>query len=655
MDQTDANIFGKEKRLDRWKEVSWIPTTHYSGTFGLCKLLLPEILPATVEKVIGLVRNQSPWYLQGAQNTVWPALGYGYNTGVMLLHLQRMRLMRWKEAWQSVTKSTLQYLPHAPLADQFVGNSSPANDRFRPSWSSSGWRILQVTINLVFYLKPRQIHLPDTLLAYPHFVSSSLYFVPQDVINALLVQIPDAVNELACEWNVQLNSRAQPMHCPVHWPTVLNPSPSSINSHVGQLKIAHYNSPVKPELMNQAFSAEDESSPGDIGLRLRTNFVQQYRFFQNFDGLILKHRVRERRSANCESYETDEAQASLAGECSELISQVQIRHRIHPFYMHCELEPKAIPTKCAEGCVVDQDADVTLVSQLTFDRIHRVEEIAKRWEGPVSLALYVTDRDAAILVDFVSRSQLLVNRTNIGYHLVYVDGILYPINKLRNVAMQFAQTKFIFILDVDFIPSPNMYSELKTTIERQVRGPDKATQIERWCLVVPAFETFGEYVQLPETKEALLAQWAQNLVVPFRHEIWTAGHMATDYEKWKNMSDLYEQLISFQVFWSADYEPYIVIPRNVLQFDEHFVGFGWNKASFVMALDALGYRFLVLPNAFILHLPHPPSIEVLRFRSDSVYRSCVDKIKLDYITHLAKKHGVRALKYLDFRKDTVSP
>ncbi|KAG5450686.1 LARGE xylosyl- and glucuronyltransferase 1, partial [Clonorchis sinensis] len=426
-----------DDRLEK-NEVSWIPTTHYSGTFGLCKLLLPNILPPTVEKVIGLdvdlllnadirelwdcfdrfthsqmiglVRNQSPWYLQGAQNTVWPALGYGYNTGVMLLHLQRMKLMRWKEAWQSVAKSTLQYLPHAPLADQ-------------------------------------------------------------DVINALLVQMPDAVNELACEWNVQLNSRAQPMQCPVHWLTVQKPSPDNINSHIGQLKIAHYNSPVKPELMNQAFSAEDESSPGDIGLRLRTNFVQQYRFYQNFDGVILKHQVRERRSEECEDHETDEAQAPLAGECSELIAQVQIHHRIHPFYMHCEIQPKAVPTKCAEGCVVDQDADVTLVSQLTFDRIHRVEEIAKRWEGPMSLALYVTDRDAAVLVDFVSRSQLLVNRTNIGYHLVYVDGVLYPINKLRNVAMQFAQTKFLFILDVDFIPSPNMYRELKTIIERQLRGP----------------------------------------------------------------------------------------------------------------------------------------------------------------------------------------
>ena len=31
--------------------VSWIPNFHYSGIFGLMKLLLPEILPETVDKV----------------------------------------------------------------------------------------------------------------------------------------------------------------------------------------------------------------------------------------------------------------------------------------------------------------------------------------------------------------------------------------------------------------------------------------------------------------------------------------------------------------------------------------------------------------------------------------------------------------------------
>ena len=32
-------------------EVSWIPNKHYSGVYGLLKLILPRLLPETLEKV----------------------------------------------------------------------------------------------------------------------------------------------------------------------------------------------------------------------------------------------------------------------------------------------------------------------------------------------------------------------------------------------------------------------------------------------------------------------------------------------------------------------------------------------------------------------------------------------------------------------------
>lgn len=76
----------------------------------------------------------------------------------------------------------------------------------------------------------------------------------------------------------------------------------------------------------------------------------------------------------------------------------------------------------------------------------------------------------------------------------------------------------------------------------------------------------------------------------------------------------------YQVQWSADYEPYVVVHKTAPWFDPRFVGFGWNKASYIMQLDAAGYQMFVLPNAFVLHMPHPPSIEVLRYRSSPLYR-----------------------------------
>ena len=74
-------------------DVGWIPNKHYSGIYGLLKLTLPKILPSKLTKVIvldtdvvlatdisrlwqlfadfksqealGLVENQSDWYIPG--------------------------------------------------------------------------------------------------------------------------------------------------------------------------------------------------------------------------------------------------------------------------------------------------------------------------------------------------------------------------------------------------------------------------------------------------------------------------------------------------------------------------------------------------------------------------------------------------------------
>ena len=38
-------------------EVSWIPNKHYSGVYGLLKLILPRLLPETLEKVRSVLKN----------------------------------------------------------------------------------------------------------------------------------------------------------------------------------------------------------------------------------------------------------------------------------------------------------------------------------------------------------------------------------------------------------------------------------------------------------------------------------------------------------------------------------------------------------------------------------------------------------------------
>ncbi|KAA3676325.1 glycosyltransferase-like protein LARGE [Paragonimus westermani] len=142
------SFYPVEKYLE---DVVWIPTNHYSGIYGLAKIILTDILPQTLEKVIfldcdllmnadisqlwahfdqflsrqviGLAENQSPWYVMRQSSMVWPAIGSGYNTGVMLLHLERLRRLPWNHLWRNTTTETLKFLPYAPLADQASGSN----------------------------------------------------------------------------------------------------------------------------------------------------------------------------------------------------------------------------------------------------------------------------------------------------------------------------------------------------------------------------------------------------------------------------------------------------------------------------------------------------------------------------------------------------
>ena len=132
-------------------QVSWIPNKHYSGVFGLLKLTLPNLLP--VPKVIvldtdvilttdisklwqlfhkrggesavaalGLVENQSDWYLPNQLwkgHSPWPALGRGFNSGVILMDLVLLRdHWQWARLWRQVAEKELITMFKTTLADQ---------------------------------------------------------------------------------------------------------------------------------------------------------------------------------------------------------------------------------------------------------------------------------------------------------------------------------------------------------------------------------------------------------------------------------------------------------------------------------------------------------------------------------------------------------
>lgn len=62
--------------------------------------------------------------------------------------------------------------------------------------------------------------------------------------------------------------------------------------------------------------------------------------------------------------------------------------------------------------------------------------------------------------------------------------------------------------------------------------------------------------------------------------MWPKGHAPTDYAKWRTAT------VPYRVAWQPDFEPYVVVRRDCPKYDQRFVGFGWNKVSHIMELDA---------------------------------------------------------------------
>jgi len=65
-----------------------------------------------------------------------------------------------------------------------------------------------------------------------------------------------------------------------------------------------------------------------------------------------------------------------------------------------------------------------------------------------------------------------------------------------------------------------------------------------------------------------------------------------------------------------------------------------------LAVNVCRFSFVVVPNAFIIHQPHAPSLDIARYRASATYRECLKVFKSDFQRYLSRKYGIRALKYL---------
>ncbi|XP_067138083.1 beta-1,4-glucuronyltransferase 1-like [Centruroides vittatus] len=290
--------------------------------------------------------------------------------------------------------------------------------------------------------------------------------------------------------------------------------------------------------------------------------------------------------------------------------------------------------------------DVSLVSQSSINHLHYIHPLSLRWHGPISIAVFSLAKDIPIAVEAILhlRRCFPAIRHNTSFHLVYplnspsdimspssssssssssqllildsceslleklksygagenyAFGIPYPNNLLRNVARRNAMTEFVFVIDIDMVPSNHLHKNFlyfanENHLFLESHKDDKTVY------VVPAFEV-KEDSEIPQDKTNLLQLLELMEARPFYFELCWKCQKHTDYEAWQREPPSDKLAVLFEVLWRDPWEPFYVGRNSAPFYDERFRQYGFNRISQVCELHVAGYKFSVLNNAFLVH------------------------------------------------------
>ena len=111
------------------------------------------------------------------------------------------------------------------------------------------------------------------------------------------------------------------------------------------------------------------------------------------------------------------------------------------------------------------------------------------------------------MVDHQFYAVILINMCN---YSVCQD--IYPVNHMRNVAVNGSVTDRLLLLDIDFVPCPGL---LKTLQKINV-APKQVKVIAAFEIVEKYYQRHSEYPLIPNNTEELMQAWSRGLVQPFK-------------------------------------------------------------------------------------------------------------------------------------------
>ncbi|GIL54006.1 hypothetical protein Vafri_9563 [Volvox africanus] len=187
---------------------------------------------------------------------------------------------------------------------------------------------------------------------------------------------------------------------------------------------------------------------------------------------------------------------------------------------------------------------------------------------------------------------------------------IMPTNALRNAAGVAVRTALAAMLDADLGVSSSFNSMIKNASWIEYLMEETHASPPALC-VLPAYEANPQLddvtanrisdLALAGSKLDLIALWANATVKVFHVDGCRSCHRPINHVLWTRTQ------VPYEVDFHRNFEPWGILSRfQDPGYDERFRGWAFDKIQHVESLANLGdFRFVILPDVWTLHRPHP--------------------------------------------------
>ncbi|KAK8791148.1 hypothetical protein WA158_005779 [Blastocystis sp. Blastoise] len=261
---------------------------------------------------------------------------------------------------------------------------------------------------------------------------------------------------------------------------------------------------------------------------------------------------------------------------------------------------------------LSRDIDITLATHSTIDQLLYLHYVEERWPGKINIAICSSFNDSTIAANSLSLTHS--NRIHISMYITE-DPDRYPINILRNIAIQSVRTTYFLMIDIDVIPSVYLYEHSLLYLS------SISSFSHTFMYVIPYFETQNtlpnkscaqstEQCQLEKLKEIPVNKKhlkrclkSQFCLDPFRKD---SKHSYIPDAFFLKKSEAVSIGNTIQYY----HEPYFIIEKSSFLpiYNEALSIYEGDRYEYIIHLYCKGYKPVILNQEFLVHLSHPISI-----------------------------------------------